>query len=175
MWHGAVSLRIRCAHQNVSNKWFRYVLLIFFCCSLRLAMCVMPAWCWWTFHSYDWWHPCAAHYRNNLQHFCGYWLYCFVPYGLCIQNGVILISVFKKNHRKLECPCALHYPWGWRKNPPCVDDGHNGRHWIIARNRVSTGIGSETKPLAIVGDWGLISATILTLWFSLVFRLGLSQ
>lgn len=84
-------------------------------------------------------------------------------FGVCIQNGVILISVFKKN---------LH-------------DGQNLkdsiRNGVISRIRpvvmtalmaaigllpaaISTGIGSETqKPLAIVVIGGLISATVLVM------------
>lgn len=84
-------------------------------------------------------------------------------FGVCIQNGVILISVFRKN---LEQHLPLH---------KAVLDG------VISRVRpvvmtalmaaigllpaaISTGIGSETqKPLAIVVIGGLITSTILTL------------
>ena len=84
-------------------------------------------------------------------------------FGVCIQNGVILISVFRKN---LEAKMPL-------------DDAI--RSGVISRIRpvimtalmamiglmpaaVSTGIGSETqKPLAIVVIGGLITSTILTL------------
>jgi len=84
-------------------------------------------------------------------------------FGVCIQNGVILISVFKKN---LEAHMALD---------AALLDG------VISRVRpvvmtalmaaiglmpaaVSTGIGSETqKPLAIVVIGGLVTSTILTL------------
>lgn len=84
-------------------------------------------------------------------------------FGVCIQNGVILISVFRKN---LELHLPLH---------KAVLDG------VISRVRpvvmtalmaaigllpaaISTGIGSETqKPLAIVVIGGLITSTILTL------------
>ncbi|MBI2282764.1 MAG: efflux RND transporter permease subunit [Bacteroidetes bacterium] len=84
-------------------------------------------------------------------------------FGVCIQNGVILISVFRKN---LEQHMPLH---------KAVLDG------VISRVRpvvmtalmaaigllpaaISTGIGSETqKPLAIVVIGGLITSTILTL------------
>ena len=91
-------------------------------------------------------------------------------FGVCIQNGVILISVFKKN----------------------LLDGMNLRDALVngvsSRTRavvmtalmaaigllpaaLSTGIGSETqKPLAIVVIGGMISATILTLLiFPLLF------
>ncbi|MCA6450692.1 MAG: efflux RND transporter permease subunit [Chitinophagaceae bacterium] len=84
-------------------------------------------------------------------------------FGVCIQNGVILISVFRKN---LEQHMPLH---------KAILDG------VISRVRpvvmtalmaaigllpaaISTGIGSETqKPLAIVVIGGLVTSTILTL------------
>jgi cobalt-zinc-cadmium resistance protein CzcA len=84
-------------------------------------------------------------------------------FGVCIQNGVILISVFKKNIEE-------HMPLN-----QAILDG------VISRVRpvvmtalmaaiglmpaaVSTGIGSETqKPLAIVVIGGLVTSTILTL------------
>ncbi|MBN9299643.1 MAG: efflux RND transporter permease subunit [Filimonas sp.] len=84
-------------------------------------------------------------------------------FGVCIQNGVILISVFRKN---LEAKMTLHQAV---------------LHGVISRVRpvvmtalmaaigllpaaISTGIGSETqKPLAIVVIGGLVTSTILTL------------
>jgi cobalt-zinc-cadmium resistance protein CzcA len=84
-------------------------------------------------------------------------------FGVCIQNGVILISVFRKN---LEAKMTLHQAV---------------LHGVVSRVRpvvmtalmaaigllpaaISTGIGSETqKPLAIVVIGGLITSTILTL------------
>ncbi|MBS1579145.1 MAG: efflux RND transporter permease subunit [Bacteroidetes bacterium] len=84
-------------------------------------------------------------------------------FGVCIQNGVILISVFRKN---LEAKMTLHQAI---------------LHGVVSRVRpvvmtalmaaigllpaaISTGIGSETqKPLAIVVIGGLITSTILTL------------
>lgn len=92
-------------------------------------------------------------------------------FGICIQNGVIIISVFRKN---LEMKLSL-------------DDSI--RRGVISRVRpvvmtalmaifgllpaaLSTGIGSETqKPLAIVIVGGLISATLLILLISpVLFR-----
>jgi cobalt-zinc-cadmium resistance protein CzcA len=84
-------------------------------------------------------------------------------FGICIQNGVILISVFKQN---------LHH-----KTPlvQAVKDGVKSRIRPVIMTAlmaaiglfpaaISTGIGSETqKPLAIVVIGGLISSTILTL------------
>ena len=84
-------------------------------------------------------------------------------FGVCIQNGVILISVFRKN---LEAKMTLHQAI---------------LHGVVSRVRpvvmtalmaaiglmpaaMSHGIGSETqKPLAIVVIGGLITSTILTL------------
>jgi cobalt-zinc-cadmium resistance protein CzcA len=84
-------------------------------------------------------------------------------FGICIQNGVILITVFRKN---LEAKMVLH---------DALEKG------VISRVRpvvmtalmaaigllpaaVSTGIGSESqKPLATVVIGGLITSTILTL------------
>lgn len=84
-------------------------------------------------------------------------------FGVCIQNGVILISVFRKN---LEA--GIH-----------LDDAI--KQGVISRVRpvvmtalmaaigllpaaIATGIGSETqKPLAIVVIGGLVTSTILTL------------
>ncbi|WP_201981871.1 efflux RND transporter permease subunit [Hymenobacter rubidus] len=92
-------------------------------------------------------------------------------FGICIQNGVILISVFKQNLVKKHS----------------LD--HSINEGVISRVRpvvmtalmatiglmpaaISTGIGSETsKPLAIVVIGGLITGTILTLFiFPLVFE-----
>jgi len=97
-------------------------------------------------------------------------------FGVCIQNGVILISIFRKN---IEAGMQLNQ---------AILDG------VISRVRpvvmtalmaaiglmpaaVSTGIGSETqKPLAIVVIGGLVTSTILTLLilpviYALVHRL----
>ncbi|GAB3920510.1 efflux RND transporter permease subunit [Mucilaginibacter myungsuensis] len=84
-------------------------------------------------------------------------------FGVCIQNGVILISVFRKN-----LDAGMHLD-------EAILDG------VISRVRpvvmtalmaaiglmpaaISTGIGSETqKPLAIVVIGGLVTSTVLTL------------
>jgi cobalt-zinc-cadmium resistance protein CzcA len=89
-------------------------------------------------------------------------------FGICIQNGVILISVFKKN-------LAAHMTIG-----DAIREGVKSRVRPVVMTAlmaaigllpaaISTGIGSETgKPLAIVIIGGLVTATILTL---LVFPL----
>jgi cobalt-zinc-cadmium resistance protein CzcA len=89
-------------------------------------------------------------------------------FGICIQNGVILISVFKKN-------LAAKMPMN-----DAIKDGVKSRIRPVVMTALmaaigllpaalSTGIGSETgRPLAIVIIGGLTTATILTL---LVFPL----
>jgi len=84
-------------------------------------------------------------------------------FGVCIQNGVILISVFRKN---LEAKMTLHM---------AIEHGVQSRIRPVVMTAlmaaigllpaaISTGIGSETqKPLAIVVIGGLVTSTILTL------------
>jgi len=84
-------------------------------------------------------------------------------FGVCIQNGVILISVFRKN---LEAGMHLD---------EAILDGVVSRVRPVVMTAlmaaiglmpaaISTGIGSETqKPLAIVVIGGLVTSTILTL------------
>ena len=94
-------------------------------------------------------------------------------FGLCIQNGVILISVFKKNlHEGMNMQNALIQGVRERTRPVVMTALMAAIGLVPAA--VSSGIGSETqKPLAIVVIGGLISATILTLLiFPLVFKWG---
>ncbi len=84
-------------------------------------------------------------------------------FGVCIQNGVILISVFRKN---LQDKMSLH---------AAIEEGVKSRIRPVVMTAlmaaigllpaaISTGIGSETqKPLAIVVIGGLVTSTILTL------------
>ena len=84
-------------------------------------------------------------------------------FGVCIQNGVILISVFRKN---LDDKMTLH---------KAIENGVHSRIRAVVMTALmaaigllpaamSTGIGSETqKPLAIVVIGGLITSTLLTL------------
>jgi len=94
-------------------------------------------------------------------------------FGVCIQNGVILISVFKKN---LEAGLPMEQ---------ALKEGIAARTRAVVMTAlmaaigllpaaISTGIGSETqKPLAIVVIGGMVSATILTLLvFPLIFEWG---
>lgn len=84
-------------------------------------------------------------------------------FGICIQNGVILISVFRKN---LEAKMHLH---------EAIVNGIKSRVRPVVMTAlmaaigllpaaISTGIGSESqRPLATVVIGGLITSTLLTL------------
>ena len=84
-------------------------------------------------------------------------------FGICIQNGVILVSVFKQNlHRKIPLVQAVKEGVQSRIRPVVMTAIMAAIGLMPAA--ISTGIGSETqKPLAIVVIGGLISSTILTL------------
>ncbi|MBA3662892.1 MAG: efflux RND transporter permease subunit [Bacteroidetes bacterium] len=89
-------------------------------------------------------------------------------FGICIQNGVILISVFNQNLvDRIPLNQAIREGVKSRIRPVVMTALMAAIGLLPAA--VSSGIGSETqKPLAIVVIGGLISATILTL---LVFPL----
>lgn len=92
-------------------------------------------------------------------------------FGICIQNGVILISVFKQNiDKKLILDEAIKIGAISRVRP-IVMTALMAIFGLLPA-AISTGIGSETqKPLAIVIVGGLISATILTLViFPIIFK-----
>ncbi|MGC4034703.1 MAG: CusA/CzcA family heavy metal efflux RND transporter [Chitinophagaceae bacterium] len=84
-------------------------------------------------------------------------------FGVCIQNGVILISVFRKNlEEKMPLDKAIRDGVISRVRPVVMTALMAMIGLIPAA--ISHGIGSETqKPLAIVVIGGLITATILTL------------
>lgn len=84
-------------------------------------------------------------------------------FGICIQNGVILVSVFKQNlHNKISLVKAVKMGVQSRIRPVVMTALMAAIGLMPAA--LSTGIGSETqKPLAIVVIGGLISSTILTL------------
>jgi cobalt-zinc-cadmium resistance protein CzcA len=101
-------------------------------------------------------------------------------FGICIQNGVILISVFKNNMQMVKRREFNHHTL-----EIAIRDGVRTRVRPVVMTALmaaigllpaalSKGIGSETsKPLAIVVIGGLITATILTLLvFPLFFYLG---
>jgi cobalt-zinc-cadmium resistance protein CzcA len=84
-------------------------------------------------------------------------------FGVCIQNGVILISVFRKNlEEKMPIDKAISNGVQSRIRPVVMTALMAAIGLLPAA--VSTGIGSETqKPLAIVVIGGLVTSTILTL------------
>ncbi len=91
-------------------------------------------------------------------------------FGICIQNGVILISVFKKNlAAKMPMNAAIKEGVRSRTRPVVMTALMAAIGLMPAA--LSTGIGSETgRPLAIVIIGGLTTATILTLLvFPLIF------
>ncbi len=93
-------------------------------------------------------------------------------FGICVQNGVILISVFNKNRQdKLPLDDAIREGVQSRIRPVVMTALMAAIGLLPAA--VSTGIGSETqKPLAIVVIGGLITATVLTLLiFPIIYRL----
>jgi len=84
-------------------------------------------------------------------------------FGLCVQNGVILISVFNKNLATgMRIDDAIRDGVKSRTRPVIMTALMAAIGLLPAAT--STGIGSETqKPLAIVVIGGLITATVLTL------------
>lgn len=84
-------------------------------------------------------------------------------FGICIQNGVILISVFRKNlEAKMSLDEALLQGVISRVRPVVMTALMAAIGLLPAA--VSTGIGSESqKPLATVVIGGLVTATLLTL------------
>lgn len=91
-------------------------------------------------------------------------------FGICIQNGVILISEFHKNIKlKLDLSSAILMGVKARTRPVVMTALMASIGLLPAA--LSTGIGSESqKPLAIVIIGGLVTATILTLLvFPIIF------
>ena len=92
-------------------------------------------------------------------------------FGLCVQNGVILISVFKRN-MELRMPIDEAILKGVTSRiRPVIMTALMAAIGLMPA-ALSTGIGSESqKPLAIVVIGGLITATILTLFiFPILFK-----
>ncbi|NBB20978.1 CusA/CzcA family heavy metal efflux RND transporter [Runella sp. CRIBMP] len=92
-------------------------------------------------------------------------------FGICIQNGVILISVFNKNlSSRMPLDTAIRKGVKSRIRPVVMTALMAAIGLLPAA--LSTGIGSETqKPLAIVVIGGLITATVLTLMiFPIIYR-----
>ncbi len=92
-------------------------------------------------------------------------------FGICVQNGVILISVFNQNLTDgLSLDKAIAEGVHARIRPVVMTAMMAAIGLLPAA--VSSGIGSETqKPLAIVVIGGLITATVLTLLiFPIIYR-----
>ncbi len=96
-------------------------------------------------------------------------------FGVCIQNGVILVSVFN-NNLKAKMPLDNAIREGVISRVRAVVMTAMMAAIGLIPAAISTGIGSESqKPLARVVIGGLISATILTLLvlpilYSLVYQ-----
>lgn len=93
-------------------------------------------------------------------------------FGICVQNGVILISVFHQNlQSKIPLDEAIRQGIAIRTRPVVMTALMAMLGLLPAA--LSTGIGSEgQKPLAVVIIGGLITATILTLLvFPIMFRI----
>lgn len=84
-------------------------------------------------------------------------------FGVCVQNGVILVSIFNQNIESgMDKLKAIREGALTRVRPVVMTALMAGLGLLPAA--LSTGIGSETqRPLAVVVIGGLISATILTL------------
>lgn len=91
-------------------------------------------------------------------------------FGICIQNGVILITEFHNNiKQKMDLATAILEGVKVRTRPVVMTALMASIGLLPAA--ISTGIGSESqKPLAVVIIGGLITATILTLLvFPIIF------
>lgn len=91
-------------------------------------------------------------------------------FGICIQNGVILISEFHKNLKeKMDLNTSIMEAVKIRTRPVVMTALMASIGLLPAAT--STGIGSESqKPLAIVIIGGLVTATVLTLLvFPIIF------
>jgi cobalt-zinc-cadmium resistance protein CzcA len=84
-------------------------------------------------------------------------------FGVCIQNGVILVSVFNKNIEEgMSTLDAVIQGSMTRVRPVVMTALMAGLGLLPAA--LSSGIGSETqRPLAVVVIGGLVTATVLTL------------
>ena len=92
-------------------------------------------------------------------------------FGLCIQNGVILISVFKRNVDQGYSLKDALFSGVQERTRPVVMTAMMAAIGLLPA-ALSEGIGSETqKPLAIVVIGGILSSTVLTLLvFPLIFE-----
>jgi len=90
-------------------------------------------------------------------------------FGICVQNGVILITEFNENLNKdMSLPDAIALGIKQRTRPVVMTALMASIGLMPAA--LSTGIGSESqKPLAIVIIGGLITATVLILLIFPIF------
>ncbi|GJM63913.1 CusA/CzcA family heavy metal efflux RND transporter [Persicobacter diffluens] len=92
-------------------------------------------------------------------------------FGICVQNGVILLSKFKQNLREgMDLDWAIKDGVKSRIRPVLMTATTDFVGLIPAS--LSVGIGSESqRPLATVIVWGIVSATLLTLFvFPILFQ-----
>ncbi len=90
-------------------------------------------------------------------------------FGICIQNGVILISEFHNNLRKRLALVPSIYEAVKIRTRPVIMTALMAAIGLMPA-ALSTGIGSESqKPLAIVIIGGLVTATIFTLLIFPIF------
>ncbi|KXX67639.1 efflux RND transporter permease subunit [Flammeovirga sp. SJP92] len=84
-------------------------------------------------------------------------------FGICVQNGVLLVSKFKSNLQEgMGLDDAVHNGVKSRIRPVLMTAVTDFVGLLPAS--MSTGIGSESqKPLAVVIVWGILTATVLTL------------
>ncbi|MBS1503057.1 MAG: efflux RND transporter permease subunit, partial [Bacteroidetes bacterium] len=99
-------------------------------------------------------------------------------FGICVQNGVILITKFKSNIREMKHHALWHFSDALRDGVedrlrPVVMTAMMAAIGLLPA-AVSTGIGSEaSKPLAIVVIGGLITNTTFNLFiFPIIFYYG---
>ncbi len=94
-----------------------------------------------------------------------------VLFGICIQNGVVLLTRFK-NNLKEEMPLdQAIYQGVMSLVRPVIMTAMMAALGLLPA-AISTGIGSETsKPLAVVVIGGLFSSTVLILFiFPIIFK-----
>lgn len=84
-------------------------------------------------------------------------------FGICVQNGVILVQEFHKNLRN-NLPLTISVTNGVRvRTRPVIMTAMMAALGLLPA-AISTGIGSESqKPLAVVIIGGLVTATVFTL------------
>ncbi|MCS7018186.1 MAG: CusA/CzcA family heavy metal efflux RND transporter [Cytophagales bacterium] len=97
-------------------------------------------------------------------------------FGICVQNGVILISEFQKQHKALKNATEAILQSVKIRTRPVVMTALMAAIGLLPA-ATSTGIGSESqKPLAIVIIGGLVTATLFTLLvFPIIYHMVLKR